>query len=275
MAGFDTRTYRSIPPNSDLRGWSPTYASSTLFPGVVKTAVFDVDNTLVDSRAFHQWLWRAVGRQMVDRHLADAETARFQDLRGMIYTDIAVGLAEIFSSAKATTITPEAVVFQINDMFNGLSTNVPSDAPKIQEVPGAIRLVERVKKISEVTIYTGSYRSMIDYMFRVSNMPEVFNRLRTVEDMQADERKNQARGWLASMVKCAPSEAVAFEDTPSGVCGALAAGFYRVYVRPSVEISTFREPIVETLRCFPNDSPKRSTDRVVFLQDWDKVQFEG
>jgi mannitol-1-/sugar-/sorbitol-6-phosphatase len=206
--------------------------------GGVSAALFDLDGTLVDSEPVHRAAWRSFFAARGWRVSEETYRSHFVGRRG----------ADAFRSVEGPwqAEDPDALLDEVMGHLAAVTTE-----PGL--IPGAADLVRRVHRADvPVAVVTSALRSWVDEALDFVGVADLVSVIVTAEDVTAG--KPDPEGYLAACDRLgvAPADAVAFEDSISGVRAAAAAGVARVVgVLTTANADVLREAgahhIVDTL----------------------------
>jgi sugar-phosphatase len=182
--------------------------------GAVSAALFDLDGTLVDSEPVHRAAWRSFFAARGWRVSEETYRSHFVGRRG----------ADAFRSVEGPwqAEDPEELLDEVMRHLATVSTE-----PGM--IPGAADLVRSVHRAGvPIAVVTSALRSWVDEALDFVGVADLVSEIVTAEDVTAG--KPDPEGYLAACDRLgvAPGDAVAFEDSISGVRAAVAAGIPRV-----------------------------------------------
>jgi HAD superfamily hydrolase (TIGR01509 family) len=90
--------------------------------------------------------------------------------------------------------------------------------------PGAIELVERLRGRTRLGLASNSPRSLVDTALATARLADAFDAIVTSDDVDHPKPAPDLYLLACERLGVAPDEALALEDSPSGVAAAKAAG---------------------------------------------------
>jgi HAD superfamily hydrolase (TIGR01509 family) len=90
--------------------------------------------------------------------------------------------------------------------------------------PGAIELVERLRGHTRLGLASNSPRTMVDTALATARLADAFEAIVTSDDVEHPKPAPDLYLLACERLGVAPDEALALEDSPSGVAAAKAAG---------------------------------------------------
>ena len=98
--------------------------------------------------------------------------------------------------------------------------------------PGAVELVARLRDLGTVRVglASNSSREIVDIALRAAGLTDAFEAIVTSDDVEHAKPGPDIYLLACERLDVAPSEAVALEDTTTGIAAAKAAGLYTIAV---------------------------------------------
>ncbi|MDU8913116.1 HAD-IA family hydrolase [Aestuariicoccus sp. MJ-SS9] len=205
--------------------------------------LFDLDGTLLESDGIHE----AVFRELLAKRGIDMDEGFYaRHIHGRLNVDF---FAEFLPSEP----DPQALSEHKEALFRD---RLPRDYPAM---PGAQALLDRAQAQGwRVAAVTNAMRANAEAMLAAIGLRERFDTI--VIGEECDRAKPHPDPYLAAMAAlgAAPGQTLAFEDSPSGLASARAAGARVVGLRSSlddaalcaagahVSIQDFTDPALET-----------------------------
>ncbi|MET7606034.1 HAD family phosphatase [Streptomyces avermitilis] len=179
-------------------------------------ALFDLDGTLIDTEPRSREAW---SRLFHDHEVpADEETIRsfagrpgIEALRDHVHRFPGRTVEELFAQALAYTTL--------------------ADMPSVTTVPGALELVQQLRKSGvPMGVVTSGTRAYAMHELGVIGALDLFDVIVTADDVTRG--KPDPQGYLAGCAALGvePSAVVVFEDAPAGVAAAKSAGAHCVAI---------------------------------------------
>lgn len=100
---------------------------------------------------------------------------------------------------------------------------------------------ECIAKNIQMGIVTSSSRPSVEYRIAQYHLAEPFQTIVSIDDVENPKPHAEPYQIALKRLKANPDETLVFEDSPSGVQAALAAGLRVVFVRDLVELPAFLE----------------------------------
>lgn len=176
--------------------------------------LFDLDGTLVHTDPVHFRAWQEV----LDRHgVAIDEAGYARRVSGRHNPEIVADLLPSLDAAARASVIDEKEA-----RFREL-------AGRMSALPGARELTRRARAAGVATaVVTNAPRANADFMLRALELDGAFDTVVLGDDVAA--AKPDPAPYLEALrrLACAPANALAFEDSPSGVRSARAAGIAAV-----------------------------------------------
>lgn len=188
---------------------------------VTRALLLDLDGTLVDSEPAHRAAWRAFF------------TARGWDVDDATYAALFVGRrgADVFASEPGpwSAHDPHVLVDEV------LSHLGPA-ASRAAALPGAVELLTRVRDAGvRLALVTSAMRAWVDPALTavLGLSPGAFDVEVTAESVGRGKPDPAPYAMACSLLGVEPQDAVAVEDSVSGIRSAVAAGVGRVLGVPT------------------------------------------
>ncbi len=176
-----------------------------------RALLFDFDGVLADTENVHIAAWQrtfdALGWEIPDEVCARA-----------VEIDDRVFLAEVFASRKIEEGDVEGWVRR----KQVLTVTMLADSPRVY--PGVIDLIRRVRDRARLAVVSGTWRANIEAVLKAAGLRDAFAQLIGKEDVQAVKPDPECYRLALSRLGLKPAQAVALEDSASGVAAARGAG---------------------------------------------------
>ncbi|HET7028095.1 MAG TPA: HAD family phosphatase [Candidatus Limnocylindrales bacterium] len=188
----------------------PTTDAPLSLPGRFRAVVFDMDGLLFDSEA----AWEAAERDLLARHGAVlTEADRLASLGRAVDEVIGWYLVRIGWG-------PERAA-ELRDELIGL---VGERYAEIQPMPGARELIERLRGRVRLGLASNTDRPLVDHALAAAGLTDAFDAVVSAQDVAAPKPAPDLYRLVCERLGVPPSEAVALEDSGTGVASAKAAG---------------------------------------------------
>jgi HAD superfamily hydrolase (TIGR01509 family) len=172
--------------------------------------LFDLDGTLVDTDPVHYRAWREA---LAEHGVAIDEASYARRVSGRHNPDIVADLLPSLDAAAR-----EALIERKEARFREL-------APRLTPLAGAAELLRRARAAGVATaVVSNAPRPNALFMLRAIDLEEAVDALVLSDEVAAAKPDPAPYAEALRRLDCPPRGAVAFEDSPSGVRSARAAG---------------------------------------------------
>ena len=194
----------------------------------LRALLFDFDGVLADTENIHVAAWQRT-LAALGWEVDDATCARAAEVDDRVF------LADLFAARRIEGGDLDGWLARKQELTVALLT----DSPRLY--PGAARLVEAVRGRVRLAVVTTTWRANVAAVLGASGLADAFDLVIAKEDVA--EVKPDPEGYRLALARLgvAPREAVALEDSPTGLDAARAAGVRLVAVghrRPPGDWST-------------------------------------
>lgn len=178
--------------------------------------IFDMDGVLVDSEPLHEKAWKIL---FAERGLQVSDT----EYKDAIGKSDSLFLSELFSRHNLRYDIKEFLTAKKNKFRELLESN-------FRPYPGAKELVQRLSRNYLLALVSSEWMDNILYVLNTMDIRELFTSIISKDTVQ--KHKPDPEPYLRALSELGVSarEAVAIEDSPSGVKSAKSAGLYVVAV---------------------------------------------
>jgi HAD superfamily hydrolase (TIGR01509 family) len=176
-----------------------------------RAVVFDMDGLLLDT----ELLWHQAETELFARHRAEFT---WDDKMQVIGSSFAF-TADYF--ARRLDLPAErgpGLVEEMMELMHGYLRE------QVAGRPGAIELVERLRGHTRLGLASNSPRTMVDTALATARLADAFEAIVTADDVENPKPAPDLYLLACERLGVAPDEALALEDSPSGVAAAKAAG---------------------------------------------------
>lgn len=189
----------------------------------LKLIIFDLDGTLVDSEVVYRRGWSEVLKGY-EHHVDESE---FEVMRGMGTAHNNQIIKEYLGSDE---LVDEARLLREKYYFEALKKG------EVELKEGAVELIETVRGEGfKLAVATSSYRKRGEATLRKLGLLEYFDYTVFGDEVSQSKPHPEIYETVLAHFGVSADDAVAIEDSPSGLKSALGAGL-RVYYVPEVEM---------------------------------------
>ena len=204
--------------------------------GRYRAVVFDMDGLLLDTET----LWHEAEAELFRRH---GDEFTWDDKLAVIGTSFAF-TADYF--ARRLGRAPEEGPKLVEEMIELMHERVRR---QVDARPGAIELVERLRADGvPLALASNSPRFLVDDALATAGLTDAFDVIVTSDDVEHSKPAPDIYLLACERLGVAPPEALALEDSPSGVAAAKAAGLTCIAVPQFAETDvSAADRVVESL----------------------------
>ncbi|HEX2767609.1 MAG TPA: HAD family phosphatase [Candidatus Limnocylindria bacterium] len=204
--------------------------------GRYRAVVFDMDGLLLDTET----LWHEAEAELFRRH---GNEFTWDDKLAVIGTSFAF-TADYF--ARRLGRPPEEGPKLVEEMIELMHEHVRR---QVDARPGAIELVERLRADGvPLALASNSPRFLVDDALATAGLADAFDVIVTSDDVEHSKPAPDIYLLACERLGVAPEEALALEDSPSGVAAAKAAGLTCIAVPQFAETDvSAADRVVESL----------------------------
>jgi HAD superfamily hydrolase (TIGR01509 family) len=183
---------------------------------MLKAILFDLDGTLANTDPLHYQTWQDILRDYgleIDRAFYQARISG--RLNPLIVQDLLPQLS--FEAGKQLADDKEARFREI--------------ALSLAPLPGLLDLLAWIDTQGlKKAVVTNAPRDNVNFMLKVLRLADSFDTVVLGEDATAGKPDPACYKLVLSQLNISAKEAIAFEDSPSGIRSAVAAGIYTIGV---------------------------------------------
>jgi HAD superfamily hydrolase (TIGR01509 family) len=196
---------------------NPRLGFDSLVPRLIRAVIFDLDGLLLDTEV----LWQRAEAELFRRH---GEVFTMEDKLAVMGTSFEV-TARYFAERLGRPLSdgPGLVEEVIDLMHAELQAQVDAR-------PGAIELVERLRGTVPLGLASNSPRRLVDQALASARLTDCFGAIVTSDDVERPKPAPDIYLLACSRLGVPPADALALEDSPSGIAAAKAAGLTVVAV---------------------------------------------
>lgn len=180
-------------------------------PELYRAVVFDMDGLLLDTEV----LWQRAEEELFRRHGA---TFSWDDKLAVIGTSFAA-TSRYF--AERLGRSPDEGAELVNEMLEIMHGELQE---QVEHRPGAVELVDRLRGHTRLALASNSPRRLVDTALSTARVADAFEAIVTSDDVEHPKPAPDLYLLACERLGVAPGEALALEDSPSGVAAAKAAG---------------------------------------------------
>jgi HAD superfamily hydrolase (TIGR01509 family) len=177
----------------------------------LRALLFDFDGVLADTENIHVAAWQrtfaAMGWVVSDEVCARAAEEDDRDF-----------LASLFATRKIAEGNVAGWVKRKQE----LTITMLRNAPRLY--PGATELIGGLRDRFRLAVVTGTWRANVEAVLEASGLAEAFALIVSKEDVAAVKPAPDAYRLALERLRLRPGEALALEDSPTGLEAAHAAG---------------------------------------------------
>jgi HAD superfamily hydrolase (TIGR01509 family) len=183
-----------------------------------KAVLFDFDGTLADTENVHVAAWQRTLARM-GWELADEAAARAAEIDDRYF------LQELFGRRKIEGADIDGWIRLKQDVAEMMLTDAPRLYPGVGELVRSLR-----KKGVRLAVVTTTWRRNVEVVLGASGLAEAFELIVGKEDVTSVKPSPDAYDLALRRLQVPAGEAVALEDSPTGLASARAAGVEAVAV---------------------------------------------
>lgn len=185
-------------------------------PGRFRAVVFDMDGLLLDSER----AWEAAERRLMARHGMDLTEADRLASLGRSVDDV------IGWYGARLGVRPE----RLAELRDELMALVREEYADIEPMPGARELVDSLRGRVPLAVASNTDRALVDHTLAATGFAEAMDVVVTVDDVANAKPAPDIYLLATERLGVRPDEAVALEDSETGIRSAKAAGLFTVAV---------------------------------------------
>jgi len=180
-------------------------------PERFRAVVFDMDGLLLDTEI----LWHRAEVELFRRHDA---AFTWDDKMAVIGTSFAATSRYFAERLGRTPAEGDALVEEMLEIMHGELQR------QVDGRPGAVELVDRLRGHTRLALASNSPRRLVDTALASARLVDAFEAIVTSDDVENPKPAPDLYLLACERLGVEPADALALEDSPSGVAAAKAAG---------------------------------------------------
>jgi HAD superfamily hydrolase (TIGR01509 family) len=189
---------------------------------MLKALLFDLDGTLADTNSVHRLAWK----EILGAHGYDVTCDFYREnITGRVTSEV---FEELFPN-----LSPE----ETREMTEAKEASFRERAGTLDPLPGLVDIVAKGReKGMKISLVTNAPKENVYIMLDILGLDEVFEPVILADDIGAGKPEPAPYNAALEALDVSADEALAFEDSPSGIASSVAAGI------PTVGIASTQEP---------------------------------
>lgn len=180
-------------------------------PERFRGVVFDMDGLLLDTEI----LWHRAEVELFRRHGAEFT---WDDKMVVIGTSFAATSRYFAERLGRSAAEGDALVEEMLEIMHGELQR------QVDGRPGAVELVERLRGHTRLALASNSPRRLVDTALASARLTDAFETIVTSDDVEHPKPAPDLYLLACERLGVEPADALALEDSPSGIAAAKAAG---------------------------------------------------
>jgi HAD superfamily hydrolase (TIGR01509 family) len=174
-----------------------------------KAFIFDLDGTLINSEKYHADGFAHAVETLSGYRLTPTERREFFDAHTNVFTPV-------LAARHGITLDPAEV---LNRKREHVNRNF-----KAEILPGVEAFIERWRKQMRMALASNSPRCFVKQALVEAQLIDVFESVVTADDVTRRKPDPEMYELTLKNMRLSPDDVIVFEDSPSGVAAAQAAG---------------------------------------------------
>ncbi len=189
---------------------------------MLKALLFDLDGTLADTNSVHRLTWV----EILKPYGYDVTWDFYRDrISGRLTPEV---VADLFPD-----LSPE----EVRTMAETKEANFRERTGELEPLPGLLDFIAKAReKGMRISLVTNAPKENVPAILRALGLEEAFELVVLGEELEAGKPDPAPYEAALEALGISSEEAVAFEDSPSGIASSVAAGV------PTVGIASTHEP---------------------------------
>lgn len=176
-----------------------------------RALLLDFDGVIADTENIHVAAWQRTFARL-GWEMGDDVCARAMEIDDRQF------LADVFARKKIEGGDVEGWVRRKQDVTLAML----ADSPRVY--PGVAALVRAVQPAARLAVVTTTWRANVETVLASAGLADAFETIVAKEDVQAVKPAPECYSLALERLKVSAAEAVALEDSPSGLAAAAGAG---------------------------------------------------